>query len=369
MSDNFTPVSERGVITANRPNRRRGDILFAVVVVILVFAAWHVRRELVILYVSALFAVVFMPVVRGIMKLRIGRWSPSRGFAVFLLFLAIAVGIAVFSALALPPILHDLTEFGKEMPTRGPQFLSRLRKLPFSDHLDFSELFVKVQGIASNLATYALSSIQELARTAFDILIGVVLTVYFMIEGDTAYFWLLSLVPVEKRKRLDATLIRAEMRMGKWLLGQGILMLILGVLSTIVFLALKVRYAYALGVLMGLFNLIPVVGALISVTLVVLVAAVDSWGRVLGVLIFYVIYSQVETSYLTPRIMRTSVDLAGLSVLIALLLGSAFAGVIGATVAVPTAVLIAVLLDEYAVKTEPIVSPDPPQLEAEPSRR
>ena len=114
---------------------------------------------------------------------------------------------------------------------------------------------------------------------------------------------------------------RAEVRMGKWLLGQGTLMLILGVSSTIVFLALHVRYAYALGVLMGLFNIVPVARALISVALVVLVAAIDSWGRVVGVLIFYAIYAQVETSYLTPRIMRTSVDLAGLSVIIALLLG------------------------------------------------
>jgi predicted PurR-regulated permease PerM len=77
---------------------------------------------------------------------------------------------------------------------------------------------------------------------------------------------------------------------------------------------------------------------------------------VLGVAIFYAIYSQVETSYLTPRIMRTSVDLAGLSVIIALLLGAALAGVIGAMVAVPTAVLVAVLLNEYAVKPEPIIA-------------
>jgi predicted PurR-regulated permease PerM len=150
---------------------------------------------------------------------------------------------------------------------------------------------------------------------------------------------------------------RAEVRMGKWLLGQGSLMLILGVSSTIVFEALHVRYAYALGVLMGLFNLVPVAGALVSVTLVVLVAAIDSWGRVLGVLIFYAIYAQVETSYLTPRIMRTSVDLAGLAVIVALLLGSALAGVIGAMVAVPTAVLVAVLLNEYLVKPESIIAP------------
>lgn len=353
MNDPILVPQERSA----RTGRHKGDILFAIAVLVGLYAAWQVRHELVIIYVSALFAVVFMPVVRFIMKLRIGRWSPGRGWAVFILFLAIVAGIALFALLALPPILHDLQEFGNEMPTRGPRFLARMRNLPLSQHLDLNALNTRLQDFASNLATYILLSIRELARTAFDIAIGVVLTVYFMLEGEIAYFWVLSLVPGDKRQRLNATLVRAEIRMGKWLLGQGVLMVILGVLSTIVFLALKVRYAYALGVLMGLFNLIPVIGALISVALAALVAAMDSWGRVLGVLIFYTIYAQVETSYLTPRIMRTSVDLAGFSVIIALLLGSALAGVIGAMVAVPTAVLITVLLDEYAVQREPIVGP------------
>jgi len=360
MSDIPVLDSPGQIRTANRPNRRHGDILFAFGVALALYVAWKVRRELVLIYVSALFAVVFMPVLRGVMKLRIGKWNPGRGSAIFILFLLLAAAIGLFSAVALPPVVHDLREFGKEMPTRGPQLLDRIRKLPFSQRVDVAALNGKLQDFASNLATYVLFSITDWARTVFDIIAGIILTVYFMLEGETAYFWILSFFPVDKRQRLDTTMARAEVRMGKWLLGQGILMLILGVSSTIVFLALHVRYAYALGVLMGLFNIIPVVGAMVSVALAVLVAAIDSWGRVAGVLIFYAIYAQVETSYLTPRIMRTSVDLAGLAVIIALLLGSALAGVIGAMVAVPTAVLVAVLLNEYAVKPEPIIAPAEP---------
>ena len=86
--------------------------------------------------------------------------------------------------------------------------------------------------------------------------------------------------------RLDDTLKIAKARMGRWLLAQGLLMLILGVTSTIVFVLLKIRYAYALGVLMGVLNIIPVVGAMVSMALVLLVAAVDSGAKVLGALIF-----------------------------------------------------------------------------------
>jgi predicted PurR-regulated permease PerM len=99
-----------------------------------------------------------------------------------------------------------------------------------------------------------------------------------------------------------------------------------------------------------------VLGAAICIGLALLVAAIDSWGRVLGIAVFYLVYLQVENSYLTPRIMKKSVDLPGLAILVALLMGSALAGVVGAMVSVPTAVLVAVLLDEYLVRKEPAVS-------------
>ena len=138
--------------------------------------------------------------------------------------------------------------------------------------------------------------------------------------------------------------------MQKWLIGQASLMLILGVASTILYLSLDVRYAYGLGVLTGLLNIIPVLGAAVSIVLAILVAAIDSWGRVLGVAIFFLVYLQVENSWLIPRIMKHRVQLPALAIFVALLLGSAVEGIVGALVAIPTAVLVAVLLDEYLVK-------------------
>ena len=105
---------------------------------------------------------------------------------------------------------------------------------------------------------------------------------------------------------------------------------------------------------MGFFNSVPVAGAMVSMIVVLVVASIDSWGRVLGAIIFYALWAQTENSLLIPKIMKSSVDLAGLAVLIALLLGAALAGIAGALVSVPTAVLVAVLLDEYMVNREPV---------------
>ncbi len=259
---------------------------------------------------------------------------------------------ALFFAFAMPPVVHDVQELISELPTRGPQLLDQLHRVPFVSHLNLSGLTAKVQGFASNFAEYLFLSISGWASKLADVVAVIVLTIYFMLEGEEAYQWVLSFFPKHTRGRLNDTLLRADVRMGKWLLGQGGLMLILGLCSLIVFELLHIRYAYALAVLMGALNIIPIVGAMVSMALVLLAAATDSWEKVVGVLIFYAIYAQVETSYLTPRIMKSSVDLSALGVLVALLMGSKLAGVIGAMIAVPTAVLVSVLIQEYLIKDD-----------------
>jgi predicted PurR-regulated permease PerM len=331
----------------------RREIVFAFGLALAVYLAWLLRKELVLLYVSGLFAVVLSPLVEATGRLRIGRWRPFQGWAILILLLAVAGAIAAFGFLALPPVIGDLEEFGREMPKRLPALAERLQKIPFAQHLSATNLASQLQTIISNGAAAVLFSIKDWAGRLFDLTMGFILTVYFILEGDRAYRWFLSFFPPANRERLDATLQRARLRMDKWLLGQGSLMLILGVTSTIVFLVLRVRYAYALGVLMGALNIIPVLGGAVGIALALLSAALDSWGRVIGVGVFYLIYVQIENSYLVPRIMQNRLNLPGLAILIALLIGSALAGVLGAMVAVPTAVLVEVLLEEYALNKDP----------------
>jgi predicted PurR-regulated permease PerM len=333
-----------------RTRSARGNIVFAFAIVLALATAYLMRQILMLLYVSALFAVVLSPIIRAITRLPVGKWHPGRGLAILLLLLSLAAAATLFFAFALPPVLRDLQSLVAELPTRGPQLLDQLHRVPFVSHINLSGINSKLQEFASNFAEYLFHSLSGWASKLADLGAVLFLTVYFMLEGDEAYHWALSFLPKSTRGRLNDTLLRADARMGKWLVGQGGLMLILGLCSLIVFVLLKIRYAYALAVLMGVLNIIPIVGAMVSMALVLLAAATDSWEKVAGVAIFYAIYAQVETSYLTPRIMKSSVDLSALGVLVALLMGSKLAGVVGAMIAVPTAVLVSVLIQEYLVQ-------------------
>jgi predicted PurR-regulated permease PerM len=246
--------------------------------------------------------------------------------------------------------MRDLREFTTELPQRIPAIVARIKKIPMADRIGIESVAQRAEGALSATAGYLFTSLPTWLTHLFDILTATFLCIYFMLEGEEAYKFFLSLFNSEHRTRLDKTLRTADAKMSKWLLGQGLLMLILGVSSTIVFGFLHVRYFILLGLLMGLLNIIPIAGGVVTIILAAGVAALDSWAKMTGVLVFYAIYLNIENGFLTPRIMKSRVDLMGLTVLVALLIGTALAGVTGAMVAVPTAALIAVLLNEYAVQ-------------------
>lgn len=343
------------------PSRRsvRGDVLFTFAIALGLYVAWLVRDVLVLLYVSALFAVVLMPVVRGVQRIRIRNWQPSHGVAIMIIMVALIGGVTGFLILTLPPVVREVTTFVQRLPGSSPAFIQKLESMPLLRHVNFAAVEAKLkQDTAQHIGAF-LTSVSDWAAKFFEIITGIVLTIYFLAEGEHVYRWVMSLVPVVRRERLDETLQRAATRMGRWLLGQSALMLILGICSGIVFGALHIRYAFALAVLMGAFNIVPVVGALVSTSIAMLVAVGQSWEKVLGVVIFELIYLQIENAFLVPRIMQTSVDLAGTAVFIALLLGVSLAGVAGALVAVPSAVLIAVLIEEYVIQPRVAAATEP----------
>jgi predicted PurR-regulated permease PerM len=330
----------------------RGNILFFFAVILGLLLAWRLRAVLELVYVSALFAVVLMPVVQRVMNLKIHRWSPSRTIAVVALVASVFLALAAFFAVAMPPVVHDLERFAHDLPQRLPELLAKLRRLPIANKLGVDSLAQRSENMASSVAQYVFASAPLWISRVLDLITAFVLCIYFMLEGEFAYYYFLSFFETEARERLARTLIVAENRMSQWLLGQGALMLILGMTSTAVFAMLHVRYFVLLGVLMGLFNIIPVAGGVITILLAGGVAALDSWSKMAGVFLFYAIYVQLENGYLTPRIMRTRVNLMGLSVIVSVLAGLSLAGVVGAMVAVPTAALVAVLMDEYVVQKD-----------------
>jgi predicted PurR-regulated permease PerM len=296
--------------------------------------------------VSALFAVVLAPAINVIRRLQIGKWRPNRPVAVAILFLLVAGVVTLLVVLIIPPIVSDAAEFAQQFPSKIPALQAKIQRLPFLENIDLRAL----QSSAAAMLGGAVGLFRGVAGGIFGVFSAVILTVYFILDGARAFHWALSMFPRPQRERLERTMHRGENRMRHWLVGQSILMLLLGSLSCIVFAFLHLKYFYALALLAGLLNIVPIVGPAVAITVASIVALVDSPAKLVGVLVFFVVYQQLENAWFTPKVMKFSVDLPPLAVIIALLIGGALAGMLGALIAVPTAALVAVLADEYLVK-------------------
>jgi predicted PurR-regulated permease PerM len=316
---------------------------------LLLYLLYALRSALLFIFVAIIFSVVFSPFVEAIQRWRVRRWSPGRGAAVMILLAMVLAAVSIFLLFAAPPIARDIRQLTHDLPQilRGLQQkvseVSLLRSI--APQLDADS----IRQWAQSASRQVFSVFQGVVKGIMSLVTLLVLTAYFILDGKRAFRWAMKLVPAERRDRLADTLQRSADRMERWLYGQLMLMLILGSSSAIVFGLLGIRYFYALAVFAGLANFVPILGPIATVIVASGVAAVDSWAKLLGVLIFYLAYQQVENAFLTPRIMRYAVDLPGVAVVVALLIGGELGGLLGAIVAVPTAALVATVVNEYFV--------------------
>ena len=353
-ADDCYPCSHLVIIggMANREQTRRADIVFALLMGLIAYVLWVLRHTILLIYVSILFAVIFTPVVRRIQRVSVGKWHPSRGVALLILLTAIAATLGIIFFVVLPPILHDAQGLAQDLPQQLHQLAQRIQDFPLLRNF---ALQLKPEALAQHFSDFlrrGLDALSGVIGGVMDTLILALLIPYFILEGQSAFEWTLSLVPIANRQRLSASLTRGAHRAQRWLTGQALLMLILASLTAAVLGAMHVRYFYALALLAGLANFVPVVGPMVTVALASVAALLDSWWKVLGVVVFYLSYQQLENAYLSPRIMQAKVGLPAVVVIIALAVGGALAGVLGALIAVPTAAIIATLANEYLAKNE-----------------
>jgi predicted PurR-regulated permease PerM len=329
-------------------NGRKTDPLVVLAVTVLLVIAWFIRHGLLLIYVSIVFAVLFTPAVEWIQRRRIGKWHPSHGIALLLLIATATIAVGTFAFFAIPPIVSDAQSLATDIPNNIQQLRTEIRGLPFGDRLAEHVTGDSLAKAGASFSAAVLKVFHGVTGALSSLVTIFLLTIYFILDGARSFRWALALLPSSRRDRAEKTALHARDVMQKWLGGQLILMAILGSSTTVVLGLLGVRYFYVLGVFAALANFVPVLGPIATVVVAGLIAALDSWLKVLGVIIFYFVYQQVENAYLTPKIVGSTVGLPGVAVLVALVIGSELAGIVGAVVAVPTAAILSTFIDEYA---------------------
>jgi predicted PurR-regulated permease PerM len=167
------------------------------------------------------------------------------------------------------------------------------------------------------------------------IVLVIFLAIYFAIDPSVYRRGLVHLVPERARPRTEETLTAIAVTLRKWLVTQLIAMVVIGAVTTVVLMVLKVRAAVPLGILAGLLEFVPTLGPILSSVPAIAMGFVDSPEKALAVAIAYVGIQFLENHLLIPILMREGLDLPpALTIVMQALMAIVF-GVLGLLVAVP----------------------------------
>ncbi len=331
-------------------NVATGTIVKGVFVVALALALYYLRDIALLVMTSVVIASAIEPGTKWLIRRKF-----PRTLSVLLIYVAVVSVLGVLFYGLVPPILNDTASFIDKVPQYIESNSSAVigQFLPADVSLDgLSEHFSLTEIINSSTATlrgYAEGGAGLVGRVFGGILalvIVIVLSFYFAAQEDGVGEFLRVIVPDKHEEYVVSLWKRSQAKIGLWMQGQFLLGILVGVLTYLGLTILGVEHALLLGLLAGVFELVPLFGIVLSAIPAVLVGFGQE-GITLTLLIIglYTIIHQFESHLIYPLVVNKVIGVSPALVIIALLVGAELAGFIGAILAVPIS---AALMEYYS---------------------
>jgi predicted PurR-regulated permease PerM len=298
---------------------------------------WLLRRPLALLVFGVVVAEALAPVVDWLER------KLPRVAAVLLVYLALLLVLAGVLYVVVPAFIDQAQTAIGEAPgmiQRAQSWLAH-RNLPISQGIG-SMLSQQLAGLAGSLLTLPLT----VFSSVFDLFLVIFISIYWLIQLPSISRFVLSLVPTARQERLKHVSYEMGSAMGGYLRGTAIDGLILGTATFIGLSLLGVDYPLVLGLVTGLLEFVPVLGAIGSVVLIVLVALGQSLTLALMALVFALVLQQIENHILVPNVMHSQTDISPLLAVLAVFAGGTLLGVLGALISIPVASALQVFVKE-----------------------
>jgi predicted PurR-regulated permease PerM len=298
---------------------------------------------LVLVVVSVILAFGFQPAVTWL-----ERRGLSRGQAVGLGLLAGVVLTGAFLALVLPDVIRQVVELGRAAPeyieraTRESGFLADL-----NEQFDLES---RIQDLGREAPETVLGLIGSFAALVFNTLTVLVLTIYFTVNLPRMRTGVARLLGREDRQEFHAIYDETIRRVGGYVLGNLVVSAVAGITSFIALLIIGVPFAAALAFFVAIMDLIPSIGATLGAAVAAIVAAFAGLPEFIATVAFFIVYQQVENYVIQPRVMGRTVEVSAGVVILAVLIGGALLGVLGALLAIPTAAVIRIVFRELVLE-------------------
>ncbi len=338
-------------------------------IAVLLYLLYRVRGVILVLVMSVFLAYVLEPLVVLVARTPLPKGRALGRKAASALVVLLATGLIVLSLYWLVPVFWgELNRLGGELPRYYKLIEDWMRDMAARRGMGLPPEFWTsaqdqyhglVQRTAAGASAWAMQLVQSLA-SLLGLLVVPIGAFYILADGGSLTKGFVDGLPQSWRTVAHTLLRVTDHSLETYVRGQTLVVLIVGLLATLLFTLLGVRYSLALGVLAGLAEAVPFVGSILVVSALVLVTWDQGLNQMTVVLVSYIVLNQLNNYVITPRLMSERLELHPFVVILAVLAGGSLGGFVGAVLALPaTAVLVGLGAALWGAGRGPSPAPKP----------
>jgi len=314
---------------------------------VFLIATWLVIRlwPVILVFVVALLIMETLNPAVAWLELR----KVRRGLGIAILFSGVFLGAILILTLTIPSVVAQAVALLERVPVLRAGLADRLSHYPVS--APFAEWLrsLRYDALGSTMGATAFAYSLRLFEIAAYGLSAIFLALYMMIDRDRLRGGLFALVPRTHHIRLSRIMLNLETIIGAYIRGQLVTSLLIGAFTFILLTACGVPNAMALAVFAGLADVLPYIGAILSILPAVIAALGQGTTTAVVVLLAMLAYEEFESRILVPNIYGKALRLPSSVVFFSLMVGGTLMGILGALLALPVAATIMMLIDELRV--------------------
>ena len=324
--------------------------------VVVLWALYVARAALMLIYISSLIAMGFAPLVSLIERPKNGggRSRVPRMLAILVIYLVIIVGVVLLALTIVPPLVSQ----AEGLWARVPRMFDDVQRFLIRYHLmtrrvTFQEAVSNAPaGSGGNAVSTVLVALSSVIGGVFGVITILILSFYLLIEAEPLFNYLMRFVPRRTRAHVSAGAREVVSKVSAWLRAQIVLAGVMGTFAAVGLGLLGEPYFFVVALIAAVGETIPIVGPVIGGVTAVAVAITTSPRLAVEVGILFLVLHQLEANILVPKIMERRVGVSPVAVIVALLVGGELWGLVGAVLAIPTAAILSVFVEEFTTRLD-----------------
>ena len=283
-----------------------------------------------------------------------GKMRNNRTFGTIISLIIVLTALGILIVSIAPPLINQTSTFLKNTPSllnnlhdNGSQLGNIIHRYHLNSQLD--SISAQLSNKLSNSGSSAISTLSKVTGSIVSVITVFVLTFMMLIEGPAWLKFIHGLLEPKKSEKLLETSNKMYGVIKGYVNGQVLMAAIAAIVVLIPLLILNISYPIALMVIVFICALIPVVGHTIGIVIVASVALFHSVFAAVIIIAYYILYMQIESYVIQPKIQSNKTNLSSLMVFLALLVGLSFDGLIGGLLAIPIAGCLKILVEEFLI--------------------